>query len=432
MKRNLLKDSLVFPLLMQGTSALNFLFQLFLARKLSKFDYGLINSLFSMYVLIATPALTLQNTLSRYTAELSLKKQHSYIHALFWKSMKYISIVSLFLFILVILFSPILSDYLHSPQMAYMSLMGFSIALSLILPVAIGILLGSQKFFQVGLITLIENIIKTVLGVLAIVLGYHIGGILMGVAISMLFALLCFIYFIKPFQLTQQSSNTPFPIVKKDIISYSIKSGFTLFALSFLTFFDVIAVQHFFGQPGSQVSGTFAITSMIAKIILFATQPFIPVMLPKVTSEYCQNQKPTYLLTWYLLLTAGAGMCITLFYYFFPEFIIRLFTQTEIAQIQNLLILYATSILFLSMLYVTVNYCLAKDQFFILPLLLLGAAAEILLFTFFHSHIEHIIMISLYVNTSLMFFSLFFIFLLEKRGIFQQSETPSLMAVKDL
>ena len=398
---------------MQGASAINFLFQLFLARNLSKFDYGLINSLFSMYVLIATPALMLQNTLSRYTSELILKKNDNHIQSLFWKSMKYVSIASFSLFILTLLGSQQISQYLHAPKDIYIYLMGVSVALSLMIPVAMGILLGSQKFLHVGLATLISNIIKMGLGILAVTLGYQIGGILTGFIISLILSFILLIKFIKPPQ-PLPGSNTPFPILKKEIVSYSIKNGITLFALSFLTFFDVIAVQHFFGQPGSSISGIFAITSMIAKIILFATQPFIPVMLPKVTSEYCQNKKSIYLLVWYLALTICVGGGLVLFYIFFPGFVIHFFTQTEVIQIKELLPLYATSILFLSALYITVNYCLAKDQFFILPILILGALVEVFLFTLFHSQLEHIIMISLYINSSLTLISLFFVLLQEK------------------
>src|SRR3989338_7612757 len=293
MKKNLLKDSLLFPPLMHCASAINFLFQLFLARHLSKFDYGLLNSLLSMHVLIATPALLFQNTLSRYTAELLIKKEVGHIHRLFWKSIKYVGGGSVLLLMAILLGSPPIAQYVHSPHTTYVTLIGFSISLSLMIPVAMGILLGSQKFLHVGVTTLITNIIKLTLSILAVALGYHIGGILTGFIISLVLSLMLLIHFIKPSQ-TSAEIHSPFPILKKEIVSYSVKSGIALFSLSFLTFFDVIAVQHFFGQPGSSSSGIFAITSMIAKIILFATQPFIPVMLPKVTSEYCQNRKSSY------------------------------------------------------------------------------------------------------------------------------------------
>ena len=176
----------------------------------------------------------------------------------------------------------------------------------------------------------------------------------------------------------------------KLVYNYSLPVLLLLISLTAFYTFDVLLVKHFFSNVDA---GHYAALALLGKVILFGSISVPMVMFPKVSESYAKNQDPKHLLYKSSLFVLIFGSVVTLFYFLFSDFAIRILFGERYLDIANLLGWFGIVMTIFSLIYVISFYKISikKTKF----LYLLGSfnILEIILIYLFHDSLLQIIQI---------------------------------------
>jgi len=199
------------------------------------------------------------------------------------KSLKYLFLLGLALFALIIVFIPILSSFLHLERI-HLVLLSPIVVFAFLLPVGRGALQGLQEFKKLGVNLALEGFFKLFFGALFVYIGLQVSGAVLALVISFF---LPFIFVL--FSLRKYLKKRSEVIQIKAIYKYSFPVLLSLLFLTALYSIDVVLVKHFFNGIAA---GLYVAASLAGKVIFFASMAVTLVMFPKVT-EYNTLKKPT-------------------------------------------------------------------------------------------------------------------------------------------
>ncbi len=111
----------------------NYLFQVFMGRSLGPADYGILASLFSLFMILSVPAGVLQTVTAKYTSNFRAHKKLGKIAKLVKGLLKRVSLFGLLGFILFIIASKFISSFLHIPSRLPVIITGVALIFAIIL-----------------------------------------------------------------------------------------------------------------------------------------------------------------------------------------------------------------------------------------------------------------------------------------------------------
>jgi len=377
---------------------LAFLLNLFLARKLSYADYGIFASLLSIFTLAAIPASSINTILVRFVSDYHSKNELNKLRSFYKKSFKFISLFSFMIFLLFIVFSPLIKDFLHLNDIFYVLVVGLCVVVSYIQILNTGFLQGLMKFGFLSFAGVFGGIVKLIAGVVLVFLGFR--------AFSGLWAIVfmglgTFIVGFIPLKfIFSKKTGGEVHISSKEILQYALPVFITVLFMTSFTSTDVILVKHFFNP---HEAGFYAGLSLIGKVIFYFTAPITAVMFPLLIRRHNIGRSFNKLFYLALLLVLIPSASITGFYFLFPKFVVSLFLggrdYLEIAKFAGL---FGVNLTIFSLLNVFVNFFLSLNKTKIALLIVAGALAQIILIYLFHADFYQIITVSILVSLTLL------------------------------
>ncbi len=154
----------------------NFLFNLFMSRSLTVPDYGILASLTS---LIGFPALIITSVMPlvvRFAGDYFASDRLDLVRGLYVKLAKFLFGFGLLVFLLFLIFIPIIGGFFHIENMAILIMTGIIIFIGFVAIINIAMLQAKLAFGYQTLVNLIGALTKFLLGVLFIYLGMAITG----------------------------------------------------------------------------------------------------------------------------------------------------------------------------------------------------------------------------------------------------------------
>ncbi len=294
-------------------NGLAFIYHLIIGRLLGPVHYGELAAVISLATMFSAIFTFLSTVVIKFASSSKSKKEENYIFS--WFSQKTF-VISVFLFVLTLVLSPFVSNFLHI-DLKIILIVPFFLFFSLLSLVLRAFLQGILKFNQMVVSLNVELLLRLVLGVLFVYLGFSVFGAVLGIVISSAIGLLITFYFLKNYSLFLKDKSINFT---KEIFSYTMPVFlFSLASTSFLTT-DVLLAKHFIS---SQDAGIYASLSTLGKIILYGTIPIGAVMFPMVSKRFSKGQKYLSIFILSLVLTSAASIVALLFYKFFPDIAIR-------------------------------------------------------------------------------------------------------------
>ena len=379
-----------------------FLLNLFLARKLSYSDYGIFASLSSIVTLAAILASSTNTIIVRFVAEYFSKNEIGKLQVFYKKTLMVFILLSVLIFLLFAIFSPIIKNFLNIDNTLYILLVGLAVAVLYLQNLNSAFLQGLMKFKFFSFLNSIGNLIKLLVGVILVFAGFRVFSGLLAILIM---SLGMFIVGFIPlrFLLAKQSvSKASVPI--KEIFKYSLPSFFAVLFLTAFTSADVILVKHFFS---AHLAGFYAGLSLIGKVIFYFTAPIPLVMFPLLVKRHHRGEKFHNLFYLSLLLVIVPSLAITGFYFLFPKFVINLFLGGRDYQfIAPYLGFFGIYLSIFSLLYVCVNFFLSINKTRIVFPVMLAAISQIALIYIFHNDFYQVIGVSILVSAILLVFLL--------------------------
>lgn len=383
-----------------GSNAANvfhFLFNFFMVRNLTPASFGDISALISLIALATTPASATVPMIINFAARFYAKNEMTHIRGLFFKLSKILYSIGLGLFICFIFFSSWIGSFFNIHNAVLIYITGFIVFLGYIATTHSGLLQAKLAFNFISITNLIGSIVKVLLGVFLVVLGFGPVGAVIAYALSSVITY--FLSFIQlPFIFDKKIKSEPISFIK--LLSYGGPAAIAMYTItSFLTT-DILLVKHFFNP---QQAGIYAVISLAGKVIFFFTAPIATVLFPLVAQKHEKKEGYTDIFFLAILFILIPSLGITVLYYIFPEFILLLFNQQKYSTlITPYLGLYGIFISLYSLLFVITNFFLSIGKTKIFIPLIIGALLQAVLLWIFHSNFFEIIYISTAIVTLLL------------------------------
>jgi O-antigen/teichoic acid export membrane protein len=377
-----------------GANVINYAYHLIMGRLLGPIGYGILASLYSILYLVSIIPSSASVSIVKF---ISSAKDNE-LYSVYETIRKLIFKLAIILALLMLIFSPVISKFLHIESLVPVLLIAPILFFSLITLVNQSTSQGLLKFSGFVVPGLISSLSKLLIGVALILIGWSIFGAMFAIVIGAVLAYLYSFSYIKKH------------IVKTKVKTINLKPFFVysgpvlLQSLAFTSIFtvDVILAKHFL-DPFS--AGIYAALSTLGKIIFFATSPIASTMFPVISKRKAQNQGYMKVFIASFLITLSIAVTITLFYFLFPNLAIGVLYGKDYLSAKTDLVWMGMFMIFYSLSNLLVNFFLSIGKVKIVFIPLVGALIQAVIIWFYHDNITNIIHVSLF-TTFIMFICL--------------------------
>ena len=323
----LVRGSVVLMIAFGAFNVLNFVFHIAMARSLTTVDYGILATLFSIMYTMSFFAESIQTIIAKYS---SAQNSDGKIAALLRKSLYRARYPSVIAFLAYLAISLVLASILEIP-LGLLALNGLMIFGAFYLPITRGILQGRRKFRALGGSMIIEASIKIILAIVLVWAGWHVYGALIGTILGALGA-----YLVSIFTLRSLSRTPEEPTEISHIYAYSKSTFIIIMGLMLFYGLDIILARALFD---STQAGVYSIASILAKTIFLGTQPISKAMFPLTAESSSRINNKKRLLIKAVSLFAPIMVVALLIFYFFPQFVLYVFSGRDIPDAAKILFL---------------------------------------------------------------------------------------------
>jgi O-antigen/teichoic acid export membrane protein len=330
----LVKGSIILLVLFNIYNIINFAFHFGMARLLTTSDYGILASLMSIIYIFGIFTEPIQTIITKYS---SVESEQGKIKNFLKRSLRKAAGVSFFVFFLYLLVAIPVSIFLAIPYLL-IALTGLTIFTCFSSPITRGIMQGRKFFTSLGLNMILEGSLKLILSIFLVLLGWKVYGAMTALLIA---SLLAFFFSFLPLRNLLRAKEKP--MKTKGIYNYSWPVFIILFIVLVFYSIDIIIARAVFSP---ETAGTYALASILAKTIFFATQPISKAMFP-LAVERKSKEKSSLLLNSIAILSI-VSLCALAAIYFFSGLLIRIFTGRYIPESASILFYLAIAVTLLS------------------------------------------------------------------------------------
>jgi O-antigen/teichoic acid export membrane protein len=369
-------------------AVLNYLYHLFMGRMLGPEEYGVLGSLFAIVYLVTFAGATFNKVISKFTAELNGIGQKAALKYLIINGLFKISLFSSIIFIIYLLFIPLIAKFMHLTDYIGLVIVGVIAFLSILMAVIVGALNGMEKFvWQTGM-NFVSTFFKFVLAILLVYLGFGVDGALVAIVIGILIVIGISFWPLKNELTTKVSKKIQTRNVYLYAIPVLLASVLPIIAITF----DQVLVKHFFTSIDA---GFYAAAGNIAKIIWFGSGFLVSAIFPKIVSRRAKGKDTSRLLIKSLIYTSflafiGVGILSST-----PRLIVLLMYGKEYLEIVPIVGLFGVALGVFSINQILIAYNLAMQKYGFLWYILVGLILQIVGMILFHSVLSDIIKILL-------------------------------------
>ncbi len=343
-------------------SVCNLLYQLFMVRNLSPVDFGILNALLSLTIIVAMPAGPLQTVVTKCVATYKAHDHWGKIHTFLVLFLKKVFFLGMLIFFVLFIFRAKIAGFLKIENTSLVTMMGIMMALSVLQPFNLGALQGVQKFNSLGLISIFNAVLKLLFGILLVKAGFRVFGALGSIFLSGVIVLLFSFFSLRKYFFARYAKKFDFKDKELnwgDIYNNLLPAFIALPSFALLTNMDVVFVKHYFSP---EKAGFYSIAQMIGKIILFLPGAVTIVMFPKVAENHTRNEQTVHILNKCLILVGILCSLAGLFCILFPAFVIKLFSGAVHSESIPLVMPFVVSMTFFALNSVFLYYYLSVHK----------------------------------------------------------------------
>ncbi|MCG2685912.1 oligosaccharide flippase family protein, partial [Candidatus Parcubacteria bacterium] len=354
----------------------NYIFNLSMGRMLGPADYGTLAALAAVLSVVSVPSAALATTVVKFTTEFKGKKSWGKITTLLSSLSKVLVGLGVLVFLSFTLFQAPVAGFLRISPASLIVLLGAMFLINFPQTVNNGILQGLQKFKFLASNSILASAIKLGVGVGLVAKGYSVAGAMTAIFLSLMLP-----YWRTFFPLKFLKDKEHGEVNWVSMYRYAAPTFLTLLGMTLLISNDVVLVKKFF--PAEE-AGLYAALSLVGRVILYATSSVVGVMFTLVAERQAVNARYQHLLRLSLLLVGSFGSMATIFYFAFPNFVMRFFFGPKYLGSAQFLGFFAIFVTLYSLCNVLVNFFLSVRRTDVAWLTLLAAGAQLLLITLFH------------------------------------------------
>lgn len=362
-----------------AANVLNYFFHLIIGRIVSVEIYGEVQSLTSLMNIISVPAMTLTMVAMKYAAgtkaENNPRGSYEIMKFLGQKVLKY----GLPIFIAAVLLTPFVRDFLNIKSNMPIILVWAMMFLSFFGSINNGILQGWQKFLSLSWAGVWGAILKLVIGVILVKIGFGLNGVIGSFAASAFISYFISVYLLR-FIITQKDGQSAvekisFDSIKKYVIPVFVGS----LAINILGNADMVIAKH---NLDAVAAGQYGALTIVSKIIFFATGVIATVLFSMAAENSHKKNSSVAMLLNSLYLTLFVSICGVIAYFAFPELILSLLFGSKYVAVAGYLGWFAIVVSLFSVFNLIFQYLLSvhiiKPVYIFLGISILSSLAMLL------------------------------------------------------
>jgi len=344
----------------------NLLYHLFMVRFLLPVDYGHLNTLIALFMVISVPASTVQTTVTKFVSSFRTKNRFSQMRKLLRHLLILMSIVGFSIFLLFALGSGFISSFLQISSSMLIVLFALGLIFAMVLPIPWGGLQGLQRFGSMAFNLMINGGLKFVLGSLFVFLGFGVLGAMAGFTfcyvVTFFFSLILLRIYLRR---EESESRNGQDVGERDpsyisgVYRYLLPVGISLLCFRILTSIDLILVKHFFTPIEV---GYYSVSQMIGRVVLFLPIPVVMVMFPKISSLEGQEEKRRLILRQSLMIVFLFCFVAIVLGFLFPSLIIRVSSGKLYVECIPLVRFFCINMSLFSFVFVLLHYHLSSGK----------------------------------------------------------------------
>ena len=375
-------------------------FQVVMGRLLSAKEYGFLNSLMAIFVVLSVPISTLLMVVARKTAAYAAKKDFTGIRGLFRLAHQRILFGGLLGLIVFMLGARHVADYLHSPTLMPIILLGLCTYTALAVPINTALLQGLQDYKWMGIVSGLGGPVKFMLCVILVLAGLGVNGVLLGLILASIASWLLAYFSIRRHLLRGQPGADT---VHQLSLAHMLPVFLANLAFTVITQTDMILVARFFP---AQDAGMYAAAAILGRSVMYIPGVFVQALFPMVSEHHALNLDSRHLLAKALAATAALSGFGAALFFLFPRWIIQVLFNARYLEAAPVLKYFGLAMLPMGLLLVLMNYSIAKGERFFSYVMILGAFLEILLIYRFHDSLLDVVFILMSLGLSMVMLGL--------------------------
>ncbi len=378
MNKSLLTNSLIFFVGNIVLSVFNYLYNTFMGRFLGPADYSILGSLLAFIGIIVMPTNAVATIAMRLAAHYQAKNDLGTIKAFLEFLTKRLGLLGLAVALGIAVLAPAVASYLHLPSIQPVILLAPVIILAILLPLNRGILQGMQQFLAAILNQGIDPLLKLILGVALVQLGFGVNGAVAALVIGTAVAYAASFLPLRPIV---KIAAKPLEKIPSEVREYSLFALVAFMLFTVLMNVDILLVKHFLSD---HQAGLYTALSNLGKIILFVTTPIVSVMFPIISDLQGRNEKHYPVLIQSFLMVSLIGLVGVTGYHLLPQLVVQTLYGSAYLEIAPYVGLFGLVMLLFSLVNLWVNYFLSIANNRFIWFLALSAIVEITLLSVRH------------------------------------------------
>lgn len=402
-KDELVRGSLILILMIGVFNIFNYIFQMSMARMLGPSDYGILAVMMSFVYIFSIPSEAIQTIITRYVSRLSVKNEDGKIKDLLNRSMKKGIIFSTLGFLVYAVMAIFISSFLKI-EFWILILTGLLIFYSFEIPILRGIMQGKKRFGSLGINLVIESFMKVVFSLLFVLASFKVYGAMGGVIFGGILAFLLGLVAIRSLMKTK-TKRTDF----SGIYRYNLPLIISITSIVLMYSLDVIIAKRFFSP---EIAGQYAFVALIGKAIIFSSFAVGKAMFPISSEKFSSGNKTWGIFKNSMIITLVISGAALFFYFFFPEFVIRILSlgSSQYLAASNVLFILGLAFSFASFSNIIILYGLSINRIRRSSLFFLSfAAIEVVILSIFNHSIFEFSLSLMIVNLIMLLFSIYLI-----------------------
>jgi O-antigen/teichoic acid export membrane protein len=282
---------------------------------------------------------------------------------------------------LMALLSPLLARFLHIPTPWPLWAASLALLLLFLRPVTDGVLQGTQHFFGLGAVQMLQSLLRLLFA--AALLWLQAAGAVVALPLGSAIALGLALVLLRPY------FRAPAPAAPPRAISwgYSAYTLLGLLAFAVMANADAIVVRRIFGDAAAEA---YAPVVTLGKMNLFIPLGIGLVLFPKATQRRAAGRDPRPVLLLALAATLLPGLLLTALYALWPGEIVALVFGPAYSDPGRLLALVGLATTLYAAVNIWLNYALSLERrayVLVLAAIVVGQVAAMLLF---HGRLESV------------------------------------------
>jgi O-antigen/teichoic acid export membrane protein len=365
----------------------NYAFHFFMSRWLGVVDYGGLASIFAGLVIVSVPAAILTMVVVRYAAEFKALADFERLRKLGDRVLALTAIVGASAFVLCFALAQPIARYLNITDVRAVAVAGIVLAIAIVLPGIRGIVQGAQDFKRLAISTALEACCKLVFGIAFVMAGLGLVGAILGYAAGALVSLLYTTLVVRSYA---PRTAIRLSVDVRRLMTTTRGVALSTFALTSMSFADVLFVKHFFSP---EQAGLYGAISLVGKVLLFVVG-FVPtIVLPKATARATSGQPTTPILAQAFAATCALSAVGLAVVGLAPGFVIKVMAGSAYLAATPYIFRYSIAMALLAAASLATTYKIGLGRFDFVPSLLAAAVGEIVAIQFLHANLDQVISI---------------------------------------